>query len=84
MSQLLFSDDTVLDEDSKGNLERLVDGFGRVCMNKKLKMNDGKSKVMRLEMRIVHEEVEAFKYLGTLVTAGRGVEAEVLQRSQGV
>ena len=81
MSQLLFADDTVLDEDSK---ENFVDGFGRVCLSKKLKMNNGKSKVMQLEMSIVQEDVESFKYLGALVTARRGVEAEVLQRLQEV
>ena len=47
MSQLLFADDTVLVEDSKKKLERLVEKFGRNCRRRKLKVNLAKSRVMR-------------------------------------
>mgnify|MGYP001951562842 FL=1 len=91
MSQLLFSDDTVLVAVSKKKLERLVEEFGRVCKRRKLKVNLSESKVMRSardgmvgEMNIrmdgeVLEEVAVFKYLGSLVTVVGGVEADVQQ-----
>ena len=81
VSQLLFSDDTMLDADSKKKLERLVEECSRVCKRIKLKVNVAKSNVMRSardgfvgEMNImmdslVLEEVEVFKYLGSLLTA---------------
>ena len=37
VSQLLFTDDTVLVVDSKKKLERLVEEFGRVCRRRKLR-----------------------------------------------
>ena len=92
VSQLLFADDTVLVADSKKKLERLVEEFNWVCTRKKIKVNVAKSKVMRSasdsiagEMNImmdgrVLEEVEGLKYLGSLVTAVGGVEADVQQR----
>ena len=73
-------------------LERLVEEFHRVCRRKKLKVNVAKSKVMRSaivgivgEMNImmdglVMEKVEAFKYLGSLVTTVGGVQVDVQQR----
>ena len=63
--------------------------FGKVCRRRKLNVNVVKRKVTQSvkdsivrEMNIVTdgkglEEVESFKYLGLLVTAVRGVEAEV-------
>ena len=87
VSQLLFAEDTVLVADSKKKLERLVEGFGRVCRRRKLKVKVVKSKVMRSardgivgEMNIIMdglvlEKVEVFKYLGSLVMVVRGVES---------
>ena len=47
INQLLFADDTVLVADSEEKLYRLVSEFGRVCKRRKLRVNVGKSKVMR-------------------------------------
>ena len=47
INKLLFADDTALVADSKEKLGRLVSEFGRVCERRKLRMNVGKSKVMR-------------------------------------
>ena len=47
INQLLFADDTALVADSEEKLCRLVSEFGRVCEKRKLRVNVGKSKVMR-------------------------------------
>ena len=47
INQLLFADDTALVADSEEKLCRLVSEFGRVCEIIKLRVNVGKSKVMR-------------------------------------
>ena len=47
MNQLLFADDTTLVADTEEKLCRLVCGFCRVCERRKLRVNVGKSKVMR-------------------------------------
>ena len=47
INQLLFADDTALVADSEDKLCRLVSEFGRVCERIKLRVNVGKSKVMR-------------------------------------
>ena len=47
INQLLFADDTALEADSEEKLCRLVSEFGRVCERRKLRVNVGKSKVMR-------------------------------------
>ena len=47
INQLLFADDTALVADSENKLCRLVSEFGRVCERRKLRVNVGKSKVMR-------------------------------------
>ena len=47
INQLLFADDTALPADSEEKLCRLVSQFGRVCERRKLRVNVGKSKVMR-------------------------------------
>ena len=47
INQLLFADDTALVADSEEKLRRLVSEFGRVCERRKLRVNVGKSKVMR-------------------------------------
>ena len=46
INQLLFAD-TALVADSEEKLCRLVSKFGRVCKRRKLRVNVGKSKVMR-------------------------------------
>ena len=47
INQLLFADDTALVADSEEKLCRLVSECGRVCERRKLRVNIGKSKVMR-------------------------------------
>ena len=47
INQLLFADDTALVADSEEKLCRLVSEFGRVFDRRKLRVNVGKSKVMR-------------------------------------
>ena len=47
IKQLLFADDTALVADSEEKLCRLVSEFGRVCERRKLRVNVGKSKVIR-------------------------------------
>ena len=46
INQLLFADDAALVADSE-KLCRLMSEFGRVCERRKLRVNVGKSKVMR-------------------------------------
>ena len=48
VSGLLFADDTTLMAKSKNNLQRYVSAFVRVCEERKLKINVGKSKVMKM------------------------------------
>ena len=47
INQPLFADATALVADSEEKLCRLVSEFGRVCERRKLRVNVGKSKVMR-------------------------------------
>ena len=47
INQLLFADDTALVADFEEKLCRPVSGFGRICKRRKLRINVGKSKVMR-------------------------------------
>ena len=47
INQLLFADDTALVADSEEKLCRLASEFGRVCERRKLRVNAGRSKVMR-------------------------------------
>ena len=81
INQLLFADDTALVADSEEKLCRLVSEFGRVCERRKLRVNVGKSKVMRCSrygngnrMHVILngeplEEVDCFKYLVSQVAA---------------
>ena len=81
MNQLLFADNTALVADSEVKLCRLVCKFGRVCKMRKLRVNVGKSKVMRCfrygngdrKHAILNgeplEEADCFKYLGSQVAA---------------
>ncbi len=48
MRQLLFADYTALVADLEEKFSRLVAEFGRVCDRKKLRVNVGKSKVMKV------------------------------------
>ena len=89
LNQLLFADDTVVVADSERKLCQLVTEFGRVCERRKLRVNVGKSKVMRCTRNedgaILNvmlngealEEVDQFKYLGSVIAANGGVEADV-------
>ena len=47
INQLLFPDDRALVADSEEKLCRLVSEFGRVCERRELRVNVGKSKVMK-------------------------------------
>ena len=47
INQLLFADDTALVADSEEKLCRFLSEFGRVCERRKLRVNVGRSKVMR-------------------------------------
>ena len=49
---MLFADDTALVAASEERLCRLASEFGRVCERRKLRMNVGKSKVMRCTIYI--------------------------------
>ena len=92
LNQLLFADDTVVVADSERKLCQLVTEFGRVCERRKLRVNVGKSKVMRctrsedgarLNVMLngeALEEVDQFKYLGSVIAANGGVEADVHHR----
>ena len=88
INQLLFADDAALVADSDYKLCRLVSEFGRV----KLRVNVGKSKVMRCSRygngdrmhAILNgeplEEVNCFKYLEPQVAADGGCERDVEHR----
>ena len=92
INQLLFADDTARLADSEEKLCRLVSKFGRVCERRKLKVNIGKSKVMRcsrygnwsrMHVRLNGEpleEVDCFKYLGSEVAADGGCEKDMVHR----
>ena len=70
----------------------LINEFERVCSKRKLKVNVGKCRVMRcsagvesepLNMRLngeVLEEVKEFKYMGSMITASGGMDAELRER----
>ena len=71
---------------------RLVSEFGRASERGKLRVNEGKSKVMRFSrygnggrMNVILngeplEEVDCFKYLGSQVAANGGCERDVVHR----
>ena len=78
--------------DSERKLCQLVTEFGRMCERRKLQVNVGKIKVMRctrnddgarLNVMLngeALEEVDEFKYLGSVKAANGGVEADVRHR----
>ena len=94
INQLLFTDDTALLVDSEEKLCRLLSGFGRICERKKLRVNVGKSKVMRCSrygnrgrnrMHVILngeplEEVDCIKYLWSQVAADGACETDVVHR----
>ena len=92
INELLFEDDAALVADSEDKLCRLVSEFGRVCERRKLRVDVGKSKVMRCSrygngdrMHVILnseplEEVDCFKYLGSQVAANGGCERDVVHR----
>ena len=92
LNQLLFADDTVVVADSERKLCQLVTEFGRVYERRKLRVNVVKSKVMRCtrnedDARLnvmlneeALEELDQFKYLGSVIAANGGVEADVCHR----
>ena len=75
INQLLFANDTALVADSEEKLCRLVSEFGTVCKGRKLRVNVGKSKVLKCSTYVnvgrmparqndePLEEVDCFKYL---------------------
>ena len=79
-------------DDSEEKLCTLVSEFDGVCERRKLKVNVGKSKVMRCSRYSnegkIHltltgeqlEEVERSKYLGSQAAANGGCEREVAHR----
>ena len=91
INQLLFADDTAPVADSE-KLCTLVSEFGRVCERRKLRVNLGKSKVMRCSrygngdpMHVILkgeqlEEVDCFKYLGSQVAADGGCDRNMVHR----
>ena len=87
IKQVLFADDIALVADSE---EKLLSEFGRVCERRNLRVNVGKSKVMRCSrygnghrMHVILnteplEEVDCFQYLGSQVASNGGCERDVV------
>ena len=92
INQLLFADDTALAADSEMKLCSLVCEFGRVCERRTLRVNVGKSKVMRSlwygnggRMHVILnseplDEVYCFKHQWSQVAADGGCERDVVHR----
>ena len=92
INQPLFADDTALVADSEDKLYKLVSEFVRVCERRKLRVNEGKSKVMRCSrygnvdrMHVILngeplEEMDCLKYLWPQVAADGGCERDVVHR----
>src|SRR5215469_7672546 len=83
---VLFADDTVLLGESSESLQRLVNVFNRICVKRKLVVNGGKSKVMKVGVKEVQrvvriilgrgvmlEQVDSFVYLGVELSADGGM-----------
>jgi len=89
---LMFADDTILVSDSEQKLQKLVKEFGSVCKRRKLAVNVGKSKVMRigknLDVNEVNislndsrmEAVECYRYLGVDISNDGRMNEEVRHR----
>ena len=91
MGQCLFADDTVLMADSEEKLQNVVNEFGVVCHKRKLKVNVGKSKVMKVSREgLQHinvslngerlEEKNVFRYLGVDIAANGRMTEEIKHR----
>ena len=92
VNQLLYADDTTLIGNSKEDLKRLLDEFDTVCKRRKLNVNIVKSKVMvcgRIERGgnwvlslkgEILEDVDSFKYVGSIVSKNGGVLEDVIGR----
>ena len=91
LNQLLFADDTLVVAGSERKLCQFVTEFGRVCERRKLQVNVGKSKMRctrnedgdRLNVMLngeALEEVDQFKYLGSVIAANGGVETDMCHR----
>ena len=92
INQLLLANDTALVADSEEKLCRLLSEFGRVCERRKLRVNVGKSKVMRCSrydnidrMHVILygeplDEVDCLKYMGSQVGADGGCQRDVVHR----
>src|SRR5678816_3772010 len=91
VNMILFADDTALVAKNAEGLRFLVGEFERMCGQKGLKINPGKSKVLvfeeeereereGLEVRVgdvVLEEVKTFRYLGMDLGKGGGMKEEI-------
>ena len=92
VSQLMFADDTALVSDTEEGLGGLVKEFGRVCERRLLRVNIGKSKVMKgsregekgnLNILLNGEkleEVESFRYLGVDIRSDGSQGTEISHR----
>jgi hypothetical protein len=91
---LLYADDLVLCGESEGSLRELVEGFGRVCKRRGLKVNVDKSKGMvvsgeNMQCRIMLddeflEQVSEFKYLGYMLNERGTMMQSVEEKCQMV
>ena len=89
---MLFADDTVVVADSERKLCQFGGRIWEGMRERKLRVNVGKSKIMRctrsedgarLNVMLngeALEEVDQFKYLGSVIAANGGVEADVRHR----
>ena len=98
INQLLFADDAALVADSVEKLCRLVSELSRVCERIMLRVNVGKSEVLRCSMYgnagrmhvIINgkplEEKDCFMHLGSQVAADGGCKRNVVraQNESGV
>ena len=92
LNQILYADDTALVADDERKLQMLVTEFERVCKARKLCVNVGKSKVMRLTRSEAPnqlevwlssgklEEVRCFRYLGVDIANDGTMREEVKHR----
>ena len=83
INQLLFANDTALVAESQQKLCRLVTEFGKVCERSKLRVNVGKSKVMRcwrqvnvgrMNVRLNGDQLEEVECLSTWVRKWQQME----------
>src|SRR5215469_7963058 len=92
---LMYADDTLLVEESEEGLQAVMNVFSRVCERRKVCINEGKSKVMRMgeggniqnmEIRlgvVVVGQVDNYKYLGININANGDMKEEMCCRIRG-